>query len=154
MAKLFLKKMIEAPVDVVFAKAADIENVADWSRGILRIEMLTESPVGDGTRFRETRRVFNKEATEVMAISAFKPNQSYTVSSLSMGVAYSSVLRFKTEGKGTLVEMDFRSRPLTLAAKLFSPLAWMMMGTMKKCMEGDLEDLKQAIESGSPPPAA
>ncbi len=141
-------------MDAVFEKAANFERAADWSRGILKVEMLTEGPIGAGTRFRETRRSMNKETSEEMAVSAFKPNQSYTVSSHSMGVAYTSILHFNEDGNGTLVEMDFQSRPLTLLAKLFSPLARLMIGSMKKCMEGDLEDLKKAVESEHLPPAA
>jgi hypothetical protein len=43
--------------------------------------------------------------------------------------------------------MNFDCRPLSLFAKLFSPLAGMMMGPMKKALTNDLDGIKKAAES-------
>lgn len=42
-------------------------------------------------------------------------------------------------------------KPLTFFARLMSPLGALMMGPMKKCLLGDLEDLRREIESGATP---
>ena len=77
MAQFTIDKYIEAPREVVFDAALDLHSVAENIRGIEKLEVLTEGPIGLGTRFRETRIMFKKEATEVMEITVFeRPSRS------------------------------------------------------------------------------
>jgi hypothetical protein len=43
--------------------------------------------------------------------------------------------------------MEMHSRPITFLAKLMSPLGKLMMGSMKKCIAKDMDDLRAAVES-------
>jgi hypothetical protein len=100
-----------------------------------------------GTRWRETRVMFGKEATEEMEIVALEPNQSYTVRGVSCGAEFLTELRFTSLGGATLVEMELRTRALTFFARLLAPLGWLMMGTMKKCLAEDLDALRKHLEA-------
>jgi len=58
-----LDKHIAAPPMRVFAAASDFRNAPQRIHGIKKVEMLSTGPVGVGTRFKETRVLFKKEAT-------------------------------------------------------------------------------------------
>lgn len=140
-------KTINSPLNEVFAKMADIANAADFIDGITKIDMLTEGPIGVGTRWRETRVMFGREATEEMCISEFVPNKHYTVEAESCGAKYRTDLCFKSVGENsTEIEMQTTCRPLTVFAKLMSPLGWLMKGSLAKCLEKDLEDVRVSFE--------
>jgi len=141
-----MSKQIDAPVETVFDLCSDLRNAAERIRGIVRLEVLTDGPIRVGTRFRETRIMMRKECTEEMEIVEFTPPRSYTVACESCGCAYRTQFRFVPDGRGTRVDFDWSWQPLTFFAKLMMPLGKLMMGTMKKCIDNDLEDMKKAAE--------
>ena len=59
--------------DQVFATLTDMEAVGQWMPGFVRIEMLTEGDFGVGTEWRETRKLFGKEATEQFEVTECRP---------------------------------------------------------------------------------
>jgi hypothetical protein len=142
-----LTTRVAAPVREVFALFTDFAHAAGRVRGIKKVEVLTPGPVGVGTRFRETRVLFNREATEEMEVTAFEPGRGYTLGCQSCGAVYASAFRFEPDGDGTLVTLDFEARARSLLAKLMAPLSFLMMGTVKKCIRQDLDDLKKVAET-------
>lgn len=149
MGQMSVKQYIEAPVSEVFARAADFANAAERISGITKMEMLTDGPVGVGTRFRETRIIFGKEATEVMEVTVFEPDQRYGLAAESHGTKYYTECRFLPQGLGTEIEMTFHSTPVTMTAKVLSVLMRPMIRMMKKLCLQDLTDLKASIEGGA-----
>jgi carbon monoxide dehydrogenase subunit G len=147
MVSVNVSKYIEAPPAEVWEVFTDLEHAAENIRAIEKLELLTPGPVGKGTRFRETRIMFKKEATEEMEITGWEPGKSYTVSAGSHGAQYTTVFRFVPEGRGTRVECEFGAVPVSFFAKLMSPLGKLMAGTMRKLMDRDFEDLKQLAEA-------
>ena len=147
MATVCLSKHVNAAPDVVFAIASDFANAPGRIKGITKLELLTPGPVGVGTRFRETRVMFGKEATEEMTIVAFDPPRSYEFSAQSCGSAYRTTFRFTPEAGGTRIDFEFHARAVSFVAKLFTPLFWLMKGMLRKCVDKDIEDLKKAAEA-------
>ncbi len=147
MSTLNLSTTVAAPLSQVFQAFADFEKADAIIDSIVRIEMLTDGPVGVGTRFSETRVMFGKEATEEMEVTAFAPDRLITVSADSCGSRFDSTFRFMPEGSGTRVDMEMVIRPVTLMAKLMWPIGWLMKGTMKKMMQSDMDQVKAACES-------
>lgn len=147
MTPIIVEQQINAPVEQVFAVMSNIPEAARTISGITKIEMLTEGEVGVGTRWKETRIMFGKETTEEMEITEFVPNASYVVESDSCGARYRSEIRFSSCDDGTHVRMEFGARPLTFIAKLTQPLVWLMRGTIVKCLQQDLEDVKTKCET-------
>jgi len=152
--KMTLSKHVNAPRSLVFDKASRFGQADQIVSAITRVEMLTDGPVGEGTRFRETRSMFGKEATEEMDVTAFEPPHAYTLGADSHGTRYSTRVRFEETGGGTEVVMEMHATPRTLGAKLPSPLGLLTKGVMRRCMEQDLEDLKNACESEEGPGTA
>lgn len=139
---------INAPPEAVFAAAIDFANAPQRITGIKKMEMLTQGPVGVGTRFRETRVMFGKEATETMEVVDFQPGRSYTLAAASCGCEYRTVVSVRPDGSGSEVTFDFSGRPLTFGAKVMSALmGWMMKGACMKAVRQDLADLKAAVEN-------
>lgn len=149
MADLTVSTHVAAPVERVFEVYTRIDKAAERIPDITKIEMLTEGPFGKGTRWRETRVMFKKEATEEMWVTGFDPPRSYTVEAESHGMHYSTLFSFTPEGDGTKVTWTFSGTPVSLGAKIMAPIFNVLMkGTMKKCMLGDLEALRGVCERG------
>lgn len=150
--KIYASCIVEAPAERVFEIASDFRNAPQRISGIERLEILTDGPVGKGTRFKETRIMFKKEATEEMEVLEWDPPRSYTLGADSCGMRWRSVVRCTPEGpQRTKLEMDSGGTPLTLTARLMTPLGFVFKGAAKKAFEKDLQDLKRAAEGEAGP---
>jgi carbon monoxide dehydrogenase subunit G len=147
--ELTIREQIAAPPERVFAAASDFANAPKAIPGILRVEMLTPGPVRAGTRFRETRRMFGKEASEEMTVAELEPPRRYLLTAESHGSRYRTEFRFEPgAAAGTEVVMTFRGEPLTTFAKVMTFVMKPMMKSMAKLCARDLADLKRSIEGG------
>ena len=142
-----LTQTVAAPQPAVFAAFTDFANAPKRIPDILRVEVLTPGPVGVGTAFKETRKMFGKECTETMTVTAFEPGKLVELSAGSCGAVFTTRFTFEPDGGKTRVGVAFRSTAVSLFAKLFTPLAFLMMGTMKKCIAGDVAKLGAAVEA-------
>lgn len=155
MAMFESRVRVEAPIERVFEYFSNVRDAPKHIKGITALEVLTDGPIGKGTRFRESRVMFGKTATETMEFTEFQPGRAYTIGCTSCGVEYATRFTFTPTGGpgssgGTDVVMTTTARPVTLMAKLMSPLMGLMMkGAMKKMLEGDLNGMKAAAERGS-----
>lgn len=149
MASVTVEKTIRAAPERVFAISTDLENLAERISGIERVEVLTEGPMREGTRWREPRKMFGKESTEEMWVTAFEPPRSFVVEAESHGARYRTEFRFEPEGLGTRVTMVFGARPLTLAARILSVIGILTMGSVRKMLERDLDEVKRAAEAAT-----
>lgn len=157
MSKITVTTLVSAPITRVFEVFSDLRKAAERIPNITALELLTDGPVGEGTRWRETRLMFKKEATEEMWITSFDPPRSYTVEANSHGMRYETRFGFAEEAGGTRVNWTFEGTPLTLGTKIMSPVLGLMLnGVMKKCMRSDLEILGAVCERGdsATPPVA
>ncbi|MBT8484344.1 MAG: hypothetical protein HKO59_07400 [Phycisphaerales bacterium] len=158
MGMITVRRRINAPAAEVFAAVSDFEHAADRITGIERVEMLTDGPTGVGTRFRETRIMMKREASEVMEVTAFEPGRSYTLEAASCGNLYRTTVGCEPVETGvtgvTDVVMEMTYTPQTFAAKCMSLAAPLLGGVMRKCLERDLDDLQADLEqSATPQPA-
>jgi carbon monoxide dehydrogenase subunit G len=147
MAQFSISKRIAAPVETVFDVATDLAHAAEHVRGIEKIELVTDGPIGVGTRWRETRKMMGGASTETFEIKAFDQPRSYTAGCESCGAYFETKLRFDPDGDATNLTLDVRMEARTLMAKLMSPLGNLMFGNvMRKAMNDDLDDLKRVAE--------
>jgi carbon monoxide dehydrogenase subunit G len=147
MPKIEVSRSVNAPPATVFEMLTDLEGAPRRIPAIRKIEMLTPGPVGVGTRFRETRVMFGREASETMEFVAFEPGRSYTVTAFSCGTRYRTRFEVAPEGAGSRVTVTFEGTPESFAAKLMAPLFSFMKGMMVKCLEGDLDAIATAAEN-------
>jgi uncharacterized protein YndB with AHSA1/START domain len=149
-----VSRTIAAPPERVFALFTNFEHAAENVTAIKRVELLTDGPIGVGTRFRETRAMFGGEATETMEVTGYDPPRSCTLGAESCGARWASTFRFAPVDGGTRVDAEIVITPVTFLAKLMSPLSKLMAGPMRKCIEGDMADLAQLAERDAAPAAA
>ncbi len=149
MPTLTISTTINAPQSRVFEVFTDLRAAPQRVSGIKSLEVLTDGPIGLATRFRETRVMLGREATETMEITAFNPPHSYDVTANSHGCLYHSTLTFTPQGpNATTASMTFTATAKTAPAKLMGALmGWMVKGACRKAMQKDFDDLKRAIES-------
>ena len=140
---------IALPVQRVFERITDISSWPDVAESIVGVEVLTEGPVGVGTRFRETRVMFGKEASEEMEVTAFEPPRSWTHEARSHGMHYVTTTTFEpTNDGGTEICMRFAGTPTSLGGKIMGVLMGALMkGQCLKATKKDLADMKAAYEA-------
>jgi carbon monoxide dehydrogenase subunit G len=148
MTSLTVSLPVAAPCERVFEVFTALDKAVERIPGIVALEVLSEGPFGVGTRWRETRVMFKKEATEEMWVSACDPPRSYNVDAESHGMRYSTTFTFVPEGDGTRVTWAFTGTPLTLGTKILSPILNVLMkGSMARLMREDLEALRDVCQS-------
>ncbi|HIA48749.1 MAG TPA: hypothetical protein EYN96_12475 [Candidatus Hydrogenedentes bacterium] len=91
--KLRIEETIATPVKQVFETLSNI-NIS----GIQKVEILSDTTEGEGHRWRETREMFGKEATEDMEITHYNPPLGYHVEASSHGMRYVTVMTFSEDG--------------------------------------------------------
>lgn len=146
--KLSVSIQINATPQEVWKVITDFENCQNVITNILGIEVL-EKPQNTliGFKWKETRIVFGKEASEIMWITDAKENEFYKTRAESHGAIYISKLTLKQVGDMTELTMSFSGQAQTFIAKIMSKLmAPMMKKSLQKEMMKDLEDIKNHIE--------
>ena len=144
--RIGLETLIHAAPARVFALVADIARWPDFMSAIERLEVLTPGPVAVGTRFRETRTMFGRSASEEMTVAEFAPPHRLVLSAHNHGTAYRSEHIFEPAGEGTRLRMVFGGVPTSVLAKLMVPLGWLFLGAVKRQLAADLADLKREAE--------
>jgi hypothetical protein len=150
MKPINVTQRFDAPASAVWSLISDIENPPQRIDGIRKIEMLTNGPVGRGTRFRETRVMFGREHSEEMTITEWSPPRSYVLECDSCGCHYRSQMSIRPDGNGSILEMTFEARGVSFLAKICGTLMGPIMAKQcRKALAKDLGDLKRAAESGN-----
>ena len=143
------RRTIGAPIEKVWAVATDVGRFPDLIGGVERVELLTDAAFGEGTRWRETRRMFGREATEEMWVTAVDPGRSYTVEAENHGVRYVSTFAFRATGaEQTEAVLTFGAQPRTKVARVLGTITSAVAArAVAKTLEGDLHDLGTAAET-------
>ena len=148
MSPIVVSTQVAAPLERVFEVFTDLANAAERIPSITELEILSDGPFGDGTRWRETRVIMKKEATEEMWVTGFNPPHGYTVEAQSHGMLYQTRFDFEFDGERTKVSWTFDGKPLTIMTKLTAPIfAVLFRSFSKRCMLEDMEALRDVCES-------
>jgi len=144
---------ISAPPALVWRTVADIERAAERIPAIKSIEILPGPRTGKGLRWRETRIMFGREATEVMEIVEWRPPLShagggmYVATAHNHGTAYRSEVRVEPFGSGARLTFTFEATALTFLARVMSGIMMpLMKGMVIKALDADLAAIKASCE--------
>ncbi|HEX9793563.1 MAG TPA: SRPBCC family protein [Planctomycetota bacterium] len=150
MKPLVCSQHVAAPSAKVWSVFTDIPHAAENIPGITKIEMFSQGPFAVGTKWRETRKMFGKEAVETMWVTAVEPQRSYVVEAESHGAHYRSEFTFTEKDGGTDVAWSFGAEPTGMASKvMMAVMGSVLKGTMRRMLQADLLALKAVAEAQS-----
>ena len=144
--RLTIDRTIAAPPEAVFEHATNVEQWPEIVPAIVKTELLTPGPVQVGTRFRETRVMFGKEASEEMEFLVLDPPKRYLLGAESHGSRYRTEFTLEPVDGGTKLTMTFRGEPLTFFAKVMTFMMKPFMGKMLDMCAKDLDAIKAHLE--------
>lgn len=139
---------IEAPRGAVFQTMSDLEAADEWMPNLVGIDRQDDGEFGVGTRFRETRKMYGREATEVFEVIGCQPDErlEYFVDGSEGAIGkgefyYSYVL--KDVGTGTEIRLVGRVERLgwfgELLARLFKRMYVGAIDEDLRCLKNYLE---------------
>ena len=133
---------LDKPVDQVFDFLMDTSKLSTWQSNLIKSEPLTEGPLHTGSRFREVRRINNKETEIQGEITALEPNkrlETKTTTGPQAMVSYS----LAPEQRGTRLSYKFS----LVTSGLMRLLEPMIASSIKKDTEADFKTLKRILEN-------
>ncbi|MFF6783030.1 SRPBCC family protein [Streptomyces sp. NPDC012510] len=143
-----VERRVAASQGRVWEALTDLGGMERMIGGVTRVEVLTDGVFGVGTRWRETRRMFGKEATEEMWVTVSEPPERYVVEAESHGSRYVSQWVLRADGPAaTTIVMTFSAEPTGGVAGLLAKL----MGSVgaravRKAVAKDLDDVAAWVE--------
>ena len=145
--QIVVEELIRAPRAITFALASDVKGWPEHISGIKSTELLTREPIGAGTRFRETRHIHGSLSSEELSFAEFDPPHSFVLTAENHGARYRIDHTFEETPDGTRLTLTFAATPVTMSARLLSPLALLFRTALHKQLKSDIADLKTAIET-------
>lgn len=136
------------PPERVFEGASSIESFGEWMPGFVSVERLNDKS-GVGAAWRETRRMFGKEAVEYFEVTAWEPPTGFELYvDGRKGSTGKGEFRFRYEftpdRAGTVMTMHGEISGMGFAGKVFSkPLGAMF----RKAIDKDHAALAAWLES-------
>jgi uncharacterized protein YndB with AHSA1/START domain len=144
-----VERRIAAAQGLVWDALTDLRGMEDVLSGVSKVEVLSEGPFDVGTRWRETRRMFGKDATEEMWVTECDPPVRYVVAAESHGSHYLSEWVLRADGpEATTVRMAFTAEApgRGVAGILAKVLGGVGTRAVSRAIAKDLEDVASAVE--------
>ncbi|MCU1434845.1 MAG: carbon monoxide dehydrogenase [Pseudarthrobacter sp.] len=141
---------IHASPDKVWAVISDIPGSAATLSSIEAVQMLSDGPYGEGTRWKETRRMMGRAETVEMWVNQADPPRSTTVKANQGGADYTT--RFSLAGRdgGTDLTVTFGAevvKPTRLSKIYMGLFGKLGMSITRKALAKDLAEIAAKAES-------
>ncbi|MCL1600441.1 MAG: SRPBCC family protein [Actinomycetia bacterium] len=152
MMNLDVSRDVSAPADIVWTIMTDLENSVDTISAIQSVEILSEPQAfAVGTKWRETRTMFGKRATEEMWVTEVDPGTSYMVAAESHGARYTTIMKVIATGEdSSRISMNFGAEPTgTMAKVMGATIGKLFESATRKAIAHDLDDIAAAAEARS-----
>ena len=145
-----LTQHIRATPEKVWAVVSDIPGSAATLTGIESVQMLSDGPYGEGTRWKETRTMMGRSETVEMWVAEADPPRSTTVKAQQGGADYTTHFNLAERDGGTDLALTFGAKVVkpTLLSKvtmaLFGKIGMIMT---RKALAKDLAEIAAKAES-------
>jgi len=143
-------RTICATPEDVFEALTNLDRLRSWMPNLVAIESLTEGPVRVGSQWKETRKMFGKEASELFEVTKFEPPERLGLFvDGSKGTTGHGAFHFTYDltpsDQGTELVMN---TTIDIGENWFiRQVGKLMSGTFKGACERDLDALKQHLEA-------
>lgn len=155
MAKVTGEILIERPVDVVLAVVADERNEPMYNPALLRADLLTEEPVGVGSRFTAVHSSGRGPIEMTVEITQYDPPRRIASVTTASWAEIRGAVTFEPVGEATRMRWAWDVRPKGLA-KVLTPLVGAVGRRQERaCWQGlkkYLEAAKQGVSDRPPSP--
>ena len=140
---------INASTEEVWKAITDFEHCPSFISAIESLEILHKpDDTLVGFKWKETRTMFGKEATETMWITDYTENEFYQTRAESHGSVYTSKMAVEPKGENSKLTMSFSGETVSFFAKIMSALmSSMIKKSMDKALQQDLDDIKTYVEA-------
>ena len=145
-----LTQHVNASAEKVWAVISDIPGSAATLSGVESIQMVSEGPYGEGTRWKETRSVLGRRETVEMWVSEADPPRSTTVLALHRGAEYTSRFELAERDWGTDLTLTFGAevlRPTVVSKVMMALFGKLGMKATRKSLAKDLAEIAAKAES-------
>jgi carbon monoxide dehydrogenase subunit G len=145
-----ITRHINASPDKVWAVISDIPGSAATLSGVDSVQLLTDGPYGEGTRWKETRTMMGRSETVEMWVAQAEPPRSTTVKAVQGGADYTS--RFTLAGRdgGTDLTLTFGAeilKPNVFSNAMMAIFGKIGMSFTRRALAKDLADIAAKAES-------
>jgi carbon monoxide dehydrogenase subunit G len=147
-----VSREVAASRDRIWSTVTDLEAAPTTLSGVDRVERLDGGDgFGVGTRWRETRTMFGRQATEEMEVTAVDPPSGYTVVAEHGSTTYTSVIGIEERGPGRCeLRMTFGAVTTgTVGRVLAATLGRAAAGATRKALRRDLDDIATRAEAAA-----
>ena len=143
-----VKQTVQVSKQEAFESLLDFDAAHHWKQGLVRIKRLDDGPIEAGSEWKETRRVFSKEAFEHFEVIEINEPEKIvlrcdgTKSTTGQG-QYIFTYQIASAGKSSQITLNGEIKDITGLAKLLGKLT---AGSFKKSSTTDLRALKHYLE--------
>ncbi|MHA7221383.1 SRPBCC family protein [Arthrobacter sp. RHLT1-20] len=153
--KTSLTQHVNAPADKVWAVISDIPGSAATLSSIDSIQLLSEGPYAEGTRWKETRTMMGRAETVELWVSQCEPPSpgragSTTVKALQGGADYTTRFALAERDGGTDLTVTFGAevlKPTRKSKLMMAVLGPIGMRITRKVLAKDLREISAKAES-------
>jgi len=158
--KTTITQHINASADTVWAVVTDIPGSAATLSAVEAVQLLTEGPYAEGTRWKETRTVMGRQETVEMWVSRCEPpaprrtaggtTAGTTVQARQKGADYTSRFSLAERDGGTDLTLTFVAaldRPGRLGRAMMAVFGPLGMRMTRKSLARDLGEIAARAES-------
>lgn len=145
-----LTQHVNASPEKVWAVISDIPGSAATLSGVESIQMVSDGPYGEGTRWKETRSMMGRRETVEMWVSQADPPRSTTVKALQGGADYTSRFTLAERDGGTDLTLIFGAevlKPTVLSRVMMALFGRIGMSITRKALAKDLAEIAAKAES-------
>jgi carbon monoxide dehydrogenase subunit G len=149
MTSVELERAVAAPIERVWDVFTDLDRAADELSGVSAIHREDDRPFGEGTTWRETRRMYGRDYTETLTVTVCRRPERYVVEAESSGAHYATEFVFTPAGPDvTNVRVRFEVRGVNALARLVNRLlGGMVESSARRTLRKDLDELAAVAES-------
>ncbi len=135
--------VIDAPVSRVWDEIADVERQTRWMRELKRVALLTDGPIGVGTRAEGTVRIGGIPVRDEIVITTFDPPARFAIRHEGLFAGDGTIdLEAGADGRSTIVRWRERLVPPVLpalASRIQAPI-------LREIFQADLHGLRRLLE--------
>lgn len=145
-----LTQHISAPPEKVWSVITDIPGSAATLSGVEAVQLLTDGPYAQGTRWKETRKMLGRSETVEMWVDGVDAPRSTTVKAVQGGVDYTTRFSLAPRNGGTDLTLSFGAQVLkpTAATRIMMALFGKMgLAATRKALAQDLAEIAAKAES-------